>query len=410
MNIDRRTFIKTTALATGVMGMTGPTAAGTRAGRYKSRQNTVLALFLRGAADGLSLVPPYGDNRYAGLRPTTAVPAPGAGSGAALELDGFFGLHPALERLHQRYLQGEMAIVHATGSPHGTHSHFEAQDIMELGIQDPLASAQGWANRYLERTATGDDSLFRGTAVGTRLQLAMQGSYATLGVERIENFDLLAPEQHQQALRALMKSVYAEDATLNVTAGNALAAMDLLLERDVAGMQPANGAQYDANSELALALQNAARLIRADLGCEIITVDSQGWDHHDGLVAAIQERAADLDAALDAFFTDLGEWSERVTVVVMTEFGRRAYENGSAGTDHGHGGCMFVLGGGVNGGQVLADWPGLEDDRLYGNGDLDVTIDYRAVIGSVMRARLKNVDLQAVFPDYSGDTLAGLML
>ncbi len=408
MNINRRDFLKTSALA-GALGASGFSAS-LSAMPKSGNGNVVVALFLRGAADGLSLVPPYADNNYYNLRPSTGVPAPGGGSDAALDLDGFFGLHPALSQLHQFYTNGELAIVHATGSPHDSHSHFEAQDIMELGMQDPLASAQGWANRYLELTASSDDSLFRGTAIGTGMQLAMQGNYAALGIETIENFDLLAKESHKETLRNLMKTTYAEDASLNTTAINALEAMDELLASDVAALQSQNGAEYDENSSLAVSLMNAARLIRADMGCEIITVDSHNWDHHDGLVASINERAMDLDAALASFVQDLGDLMDRVTIVVMTEFGRRAYENASGGTDHGHGGVMFALGAGVNGGQVITDWPGLETSQLYGKGDLDVTIDYRAVLGSIVESRLQPVDLQGVFPDYTGSTVSGLMI
>ncbi len=408
MNINRRNFLKTSALA-GVLGASGFSAS-LSAMPKNGNGNVVVALFLRGAADGLSLVPPYADNNYYNLRPSTGVPAPGGGSDAAQDLDGFFGLHPALNQLYQRFTAGEMAVIHAAGSPHDSHSHFEAQDIMELGIQDPLASTQGWANRYLELTASSDDSLFRGTAIGTGMQLAMQGNYAALGIETIENFDLLASEGHQDALRSLMKATYAEDASLSTTAGNALDAMDELLANDVAGLSPQNGAQYDENSSLAVALMNAARLIRAEMGCELITVDSNNWDHHDGLVASINDRAMDLDAALNAFMVDLGTLMDRVTIVVMSEFGRRAYENASGGTDHGHGGVMFALGAGVQGGQVLADWPGLQESQLYGKGDLQVTTDYRAVLGSIIEARMQPVDLQSVFPDYTGSILSGLMV
>ncbi len=408
MKINRRDFLKTSALA-GALGACGFSAS-LSAMPKSGNGNVVVALFLRGAADGLSLVPPYADNNYYNLRPSTAVPAPGGGSDAAQDLDGFFGLHPALTQLHQFYTNGDLAIVHATGSPHDSHSHFEAQDIMELGVQDPLVTPQGWANRYLDLTASSEDSLFRGTAIGTGMQLAMQGDYAALGIETIENFDLLARESHKEALRTLMKATYAEDASLDTTAINALEAMDELLANNVAALQPQNGAVYDENSSLAISLMNAARLIRSDLGSEIITVDSTGWDHHDGLVASINDRATDLNAALGAFVQDLGDLMDRVTIVVMSEFGRRAYENASGGTDHGHGGVMFALGAGVNGGQVLSDWPGLEESQLYGKGDLQVTTDYRAVLGSIIQSRLQPVDLEAVFPDFSGSPLSGLMV
>ncbi|MEW6336585.1 MAG: DUF1501 domain-containing protein [Acidobacteriota bacterium] len=360
------------------------------------RGNVVVNVFLRGGADGLNLVPPVAEGRYYDLRPTLAVPAPGSGEGAALPLDATFGLHPALAPLLPMWVDNSLAIVHATGSPSDSRSHFAAQDAMDRGRGGQTSDASGWLARHLSTHATGNTSPFRAVAIGTAVQKSLLGQVPALGIADVAGFTLAVAGAEVQRVRSAMAALFADPAALlDGTTALLFDAMDAL----GTGV-PEPGEDYPTSS-FGTGLRTLAQLIKADLGVEVASVDAGGWDTHAGEAAELQTRLADLAAGLTAFSADLGSDLGRVTVVVMTEFGRRAAENASAGTDHGHGSVMLALGAGVNGGRVWTDWPTLATDRLYGPGDLAVTTDFRLVLAEVLAARAGHPEVARVFPDWT---------
>ncbi|MCA9935903.1 MAG: DUF1501 domain-containing protein [Ardenticatenaceae bacterium] len=372
------------------------------------RGDTLVCIFLRGGADGLNIVVPHGDGRYYDLRPTIAIPRPddGPANGRALDLDGFFGLHPALEPLHAIYQAEDMAFIHATGSPDETRSHFEAMDLMERGAASD-GNYSGWLARHLTTLDTGNESALRAIGVGDMLPTTLSGAVSATALQSIADYHLQGQSEHVGEMAALLQTLYAQDESLlTAVANQTFAAMDILGQLDSASYQP-KGRAYP-EQEFGQAMQMVAQLIRADVGVEVACIDLGGWDTHVAQGGAEGQQArllAELGAGLAAFYEDLADIIGRVTVVVMSEFGRRAQENGGLGTDHGHGNMMMVLGGGVNGRTVYANWPGLHDEQLVGPGDLAITTDYRNVLGEILRKRLNNPLLDEVFPGYAVNEL-----
>ncbi len=359
------------------------------------RGSVIVSLFLRGAADGLSIVPPIGDGRYYDLRPSLALQPPGSGPDAALELDGFFGLHPALAGLIPFFNNHSLAIVHAVGNPSDSHSHFSAQDFMEGGREDQGSDNTGWLGRHVAGLDSGNDSAFRVLATGPSVQKSLNGVVPAFAISDAENFGLNLKNTDPQRVRETMLELYSwPDEPLDVTTRQTFAAMDILGDLEI----PEDPGY--PKSALGLSMRTLAIMIKGGLGVEVAGVDSGGWDHHDNLATQIEGRLTDLGDSLSTFVEDLGEEMGRVTIVVMTEFGRRAAENASLGADHGHGSVMFALGAGVRGGKVYTEWPGLESQNLYGPGDLGVTTDYRLVLGELLARRAEHTDLDSVFPGY----------
>jgi uncharacterized protein (DUF1501 family) len=364
----------------------------------------LVCVFLRGAADGLSLVVPHGDDRYHSLRPTLAIARPDDARAKkedrVIDLDGHFGLHPSLAALAPLYRSKSLAIVHATGSDDQTRSHFEAQDRMEhAGPKDqPLGS--GWLARHLQSRPGKKAGSLAAVALGTSVPEALRG--VPVAVLQSASDYRLGPER-DDAFAATLASLYAAepaglpfDRELGEAGAEALATLERLRALDAEG---APRVKYPTG-QLGRGLSEIARLARADLGVEVACVDYDGWDTHFVAAQLVPGLAKELGDALSAFSDDLGEAMSRVTVVCMTEFGRRAYENASLGTDHGRGGAMFLLGGGVRGGRVVTDWPGLEEHDLEPPGDLRVTIDYRDVLSELVRSRLGNPRVADVFPGW----------
>jgi len=334
-----------------------------------------------------------------------ALATPGGGEGAALDLDGFFGLHPALAPVKGLYDRGELALIHAAGNPSDSHSHFSSQDYMERGRDGQSADSSGWLGRHLAGFDSGNASPFRAVVIGPAVQKSMAGETPVFGVEDIQSFNLNIERADPERIRQTMLELYAEaENPLDLTTHQAFSAMDILGDLDA---PPGDETDYPA-SPFGSSLRTLAVLIKAGLGVEVASVDSGDWDHHNNLAAELGGRVTDLGAGLAAFVDDLGAEMQRVTVVVMTEFGRRAYENASAGTDHGHGGVMLTLGAGVNGGEVYADWPGLSDGALYGAGDLAVTTDFRLVLGELLTRRFGATNLDTVFQDYQMPAFRGI--
>jgi len=364
-----------------------------------------MQVFLRGAMDGLSAVVPHADGDYYAARPTLAVPIPGA-PGGALDLDTFFGLAPAAAPLLTPWSNGHLALVHASGSTDPTRSHFDAFTKMEFGEPNlpPGTVTNGWLARYLIQRAGGATGLLRGVGEGDILPQVLAGAPKTLPVRDLANFLFPGNPFTAQERVDVLSAMYAvQPPPTGPAALDTFASIDLMSTIDFDGREPGNGALYPG-SPFGKQLRDAATLIQAQAGVEVITIDYGGWDHHanqgplDGLMAAMLN---DLTRGLEAFYLDMLGSIDDVTLVVQSEFGRRVAQNSSLGTDHGHGNVMMLLGGGISGGQVHGSWPGLAPGQLD-FGDLAITTDYRDVVGEIL-ADLHGAspaDLDVIFPDH----------
>jgi len=405
MSPSRRIFLRNSALA--MVGVGAAPLWLQRAALAKDapgRRNKVLvAIFQRGAADGLNIVIPHGEQRYYDLRPTISVPRPNAAvpADSAIDLDGFFGLHPSLASLKPLWDRQELAIVHATGSPDPTRSHFDAQDYMESGTPGLKATPDGWLNRALP-PVTGKPSPVRAVSLGPVLARTLKGSNSAVAVENLNNFTV-----RDAAASKVLESMYgsSQDQILGGTGRETFDAVTLLQSMQKTPYQPAAGANYP-RGKFGDSMRQIAQLIKADVGVEVAFADLGGWDHHvneTGPRASVGQLANRLDefgASLSAFYRDLGDRMEDVVVVTMSEFGRTAKENGNRGTDHGHANAMFVMGGPVKGGKVYGKWPGLAPEQLYEERDLALTTDFRDILSEAVRSHLGNTSLKSVFPNY----------
>jgi uncharacterized protein (DUF1501 family) len=405
--ISRRIFLRNGAFAFVSLGFApsflARTALAAGAGRRPKR---LIAIFQRGAVDGLSVVPPFGEPDYFRARPTIAIARPGSGADATIDLDGFFGLHPRLQPLKPLWDGRQLAIVHASGSPDSTRSHFDAQDYMESGTPGVKSTRDGWLNRCLQgKSDTQGDAptAFRGVALSSHLPRALQGTAPSLAMSEIDGFRLRAGRNDARAGDSF-EAAYAAaaDHILHGTGRDAFGAIGMLKAADPSQHQPARGAEYP-RSPLGQALRQIAQLATADIGLEIAFAEAGGWDTHANQGAAQGQLAARLDdfaRAIAALTIDLGDRMEDTVVLTMSEFGRAVSQNGSGGTDHGHGNAMLVIGGGVRGGAVYGKWPGLAIDRRYEGRDLAVTTDFRDVFAEIVTRHLGIADARPVFPGY----------
>jgi len=369
------------------------------------RKKILVAIFQRGAADGLNVVVPHGERAYYRLRPTIAIPRPALDASnrddAAIDLDGFFGLHPSLAPLKSLYDQNHLAIVDAAGSPDPTRSHFDAQDYMESGTPGLKATQDGWMNRALP-AAEGKVSPVRAIALGQTLPRSMRGVQPAVALQSIESFQVRNADAAKQ-----FESMYtaAKDPVLQATARETFEAMAMLQAIQRQGYTPSAGATYP-RGRLGQSLQQVAQLIKSDAGVEMAFADVGGWDHHTNEVGQrpsegqLPNLLREFGGALTAFWKDMGDRMQDIVVVTMSEFGRTAHENGNRGTDHGHANCMFVMGGEVKGGKVYGKWPGLEKEQLYEGRDLALTTDFRDVLGELVARHLGNPSVKCVFPGH----------
>lgn len=362
--------------------------------------DALVVVFLRGGMDALHTFPPLGDPAYRRHRPTLAVPEPGT-KGGALELDSFFGLHPDLAPLAELFRAGRLAVIHACGSPDTTLSHFEAMQTMERGVSDGNRIASGWIARHLAAFDTGNDSPARALAFAEVLPKSMQGAAGALAITSLRDLRLAPPASWQPEYRALLARLYATGADPVRAAGRSALALQRALEKlDPERYRPAGGARYP-ETPFGRGLRQVAQLLRAEMGLEIAEVDLGGWDSHVAQATLLSGLMRELAEGLHAFAVDLADRAESVTLVAMSEFGRRAYENSGLGTDHGRGTAMLALGGGIRGGRVYGKWPGLDPERLDRDGNLVVTTDYRDVLAEVLARRVGNPNWGLVFPDYA---------
>lgn len=410
-SIGRRVFVKSGALALVSLGLdpiflTRAAYAVNRTGG-PGQKKTLVCIFQRGAVDGLNMVVPHGDIFYYRERPRIAVPRPGA-KGGAIDLDGHFGLHPALAPLAPLYRNGSLAVVHAVGSPDPTRSHFDAQDYMETGTPGVKATGDGWLNRALRHAHDHADTPFRGVAIGPQLPRALRGLEPALAIDNLEAFGLRGGRTDtRDRITAAFEDLYQGSATGMVATSSegGFEAVRMLKAANPAQYAPANDARYP-RGPLGNAMRQIAQLIKADLGTEIAFADVGGWDTHvnqGGSEGQLAARLTDFGGALAAFAQDLGERMADVVVLTMSEFGRTVAENGSVGTDHGHATAMMVMGAGTRGGKVFGRWPTLDPAKRFEGRDLAVTTDFRDLFGEVLTSHLGSADLSTVFPGYRTD-------
>ena len=365
------------------------------------RGDTLVVVFLRGAADVLNMVVPHGEEAYYQLRPSLGIARPDDSrtkkEERTVDLDGFFGLHPNMSPLLEAWQSEQLAIIHACGAPDESRSHFKAMELMERGVDDERGPASGWIGRHLATLNTGNASPLRAVGMGTRPQRSLSGSVPVSALRSIADFHLGGDQRALQQMRSALSTVYQDD----IMGQETLSIMDTLQKLDVQNYQSPITNYPD--TEFGLALKQTAMLIKAEVGLEVSAIDLGGWDTHfaQGSSTGIMPNLMkDLAEGLAAFHADMADHQNKLTTVTMSEFGRRASENGSLGTDHGHGSMMMVLGGNVDGGKVHGHWPGLEEGQLIGPGDLAVTTDYRDVLSEVLSKRLNNPATSDVFPEY----------
>ena len=406
MKISRRVFLKSGGVA--MIGMSAMPSFLQRAIAETPAPNKkkLVVLFQRGAMDGLNVVVPFAEPNYYRLRPTIAIPQPKSGEqDAAIDLDGFFGLHPSLQPLAQLFQREELAIVQAVGSPDPSRSHFDAQDFMESGTPGVRSTDDGWLNRSLQATPEESDSAFRAVAFGPYLPLTLRGKASAIAIPDLKQFKIFG---NRRATEGGFEAMYAQtvDQALHGVGQETFEAVDSLRKLDPDNYQPANGAEYP-KSKFGRSLQEIAELLKVDVGMEVAFLDSGGWDNHvneGGVQGQLANLLRDLGQGIAAFHQDLGDRMEDVVFVSMSEFGRTAHENGNRGTDHGHANCMLVMGGRVRGGKVYTKWPGMSDGQLYQDRDLAVTTDFRSVLGEILSKHIGNRDLSAVFPGFNNDS------
>jgi uncharacterized protein (DUF1501 family) len=410
---SRRVFLKGSALA--MFGVGSMPAWLSRslyaADSAEGRKKILVAIFQRGAVDGLNMVVPFGESRYYELRPSIAIPKPDGTPNSAVDLDGFFGLHPALAPLKPMFDAQHLAIVDAVGSPDPTRSHFDAQDYMESGTPGFHGATDGWLNRALPKEY-GPASPLRAVSLGDTLSRTLRGQNDAVAVRSLRDFQV-----HDPGGAATFENMYenSHDKMLHGTGKETFDAVKIMQSIQKQTYVPANGSTYP-NGGFGRSLQQIAQLIKSNVGVEVAFADIGGWDTHVNEVGGqptsgqLANNLAQFGQALAAFYQDLGDRMEDVTLVTMSEFGRTVKENGDRGTDHGHANVMFVLGGDVRGGKIYGDWPGLQEEQLYDGRDLALTTDFRDVLGELVARHLGNSNLKSVFPGYASPKFRGLLV
>ena len=401
--LSRRVFMKNGGLALLSLGF-APAFLARTVEAAAARRRILITIFQRGAVDGLNMVVPFAERDYYAARPSIAIPVPGSPEGA-VDLDGFFGLHPRLAPLKPLWDSKQLAIVHASGSPDGTRSHFDAQDYMETATPGVKSTQDGWLNRYLHAREHAEATPFRAVALGGQLPRALHGTAPALAISQIGQFGIRAG-QATDMVQASFESEYAAaaDKVLTRTGNQAFDAVRMLKAADPLKYQPENGAEYP-RSGYGDALRQIAQLVKADVGLEVAFAEAGGWDTHANQGASVGELARRLDdfgRGIAALTRDLGDRMADVVILTMSEFGRAVTENGNRGTDHGHGNAMMIIGGqNVRGGRVYGRWPGLAREQRYDGRDLAVTTDFRSVFAEVVRGHLGVADTRRIFPGFN---------
>jgi len=365
----------------------------------------LVVIFQRGAADGLNIVVPYREKNYYSMRPSIAIP-----QNQVLDLDGFFGLHPSLASFKPLYDQGHLAIVHAAGSPDTTRSHFDAQDYMESGTPGVKSTQDGWLNRALEAEdlrhrcagTCEQHTAFRAFALGNEVPRTLAGKIPAIALSNVNGFTIAGRGPTQSPAASAFEAMYADsgDRLFHAAGDETFDAVKMLRAANPAQYTPAVGVNYPSG-EFGNSMKQIAQLLKANLGVEAAFTDVSGWDTHQNqgsVNGQLANRLTEFSASIAAFWSDMGDDAENITLITMSEFGRTARENGTGGTDHGHANAMFVLGGKVKGGKVYGRWPGLDNDQLNEGRDLVLTTDFRQVLGEVVSQTLGSANMEVVFP------------
>ncbi len=421
--MHRRVFVRSGALALVTMGLSPSFLRRTAFALEmpKAAKGKVLVcLFQRGAADALNVVVPHGDAEYYRLRPNIGIarPSGAAGGAGAIDLDGFFGLHPALSPLKPLWDRGMLAPIHAVGSPSATRSHFDAQDYMESGTPDVKGTRDGWLNRYLATCDTCEAgkaapsahaSPFRAVAMTPQTPRILQGPAPAVAMSSLDAFTVRSAGGMTERLEALYRTGSAD--LIHATGAETFDAVKMLREANPQRYSPEHGAEYP-RSEFGQRLRQIAQLIKSDVGMEIAFADVGGWDTHVNQGAAtgqLANRLGDFSRSIAALVTDLGDRMDDVVILTMSEFGRMARQNGNGGTDHGHAGAMFAIGGSVKGGKVHGRWPGLSREQLYEGRDLALTTDFRGVFNEVITQHLGAREAGRLFPGFESAGRLGVL-
>lgn len=412
---NRRAFMRSGAMALFATGLGGvPSFITATAGEKKiippyKKSKTLVCIFQRGAMDGLMAVTPYADPNLKLLRPGLYM-SPAQTEGQLFDLDGKFGLHPSLGSLSGYFTEGRMAIVHGVGSPNTTRSHFDAQDYMESGTPNSKSTASGWLNRAVGLTGH-DATPFSAVSLTAALPRSMQGEHDALAINNLEEFMIqmrgnpLAGNMAASSFEQLYDQT--SNQLLKQSGKESFEAMKMLDLKLVKNYVPAGGAVYP-NSPFARSLKQIAMLVKMNIGLEVAFAESGGWDTHfnQGTTAGTFARnLKDFSDSIAAFWKDMAGHQDDVTVMTMTEFGRTVHQNGTGGTDHGRGSCLFVLGNDVKGGKVYQKMGSLAKENLEERRDLPVTTDFRSVFSAVAKNQLNISDMGKLFPGWTGDML-----
>lgn len=419
--MNRRFFMKSGSIALASIGvsLSAPSflqrvlLAQNRERVTGGRRKTLIAIFQRGAVDGLNMIVPYGERSYYDLRPSIAIAKPQTGNvESALDLDGFFGLHPAMSSLKPFWENKQLAIVHASGSPDNTRSHFDAQDYMESATPGRKGTPDGWLNRYLQNKRDPQRALFRAVSLTQRMPRIFQGSAPTLAISNLNDFTIRAGRSSGN-VQGGFEAIYEQSANdvLGGTGKETFEAVNYLKQVNPSQYKPQNGAQYP-RTPFGNSLLQIGQLVKAQVGLEVAFTDIDGWDTHVNQGNARGQLAArlqDFSSGLAALANDLGKQMDDVVILTMSEFGRTVRENGNRGTDHGHANAMLLLGNGIRGGKVHGQWPGLKNEQLYEGRDLALTTDFRDVFAEVTREHLGTSNLQTVFPGFTAKANVGVI-
>jgi len=383
----------------------------------ESANEIFVYIFLRGGCDGLNLVAPVNDRNYVVERPvdlriTDANDNQGLTlqNGLASALD--FRIHKSANELKELYDANKLAIIHAAGLTNGTRSHFDAMDIIERGSLDDKNLTEGWFTRYLATSGSVTSStVYPSIAINSTIPASFLGSTSTLAIGNLAEYKLRADPR----MNTLLKNFYKGKSSLDEAAQDALLSIEAINQRiakDDTGKAipyaPSNNASYP-NNAFGKSMQTLAQVIKMDVGLQIASVDYGGWDTHERQQNVFSTLTEGLSKSLGAFYNDIAAYESIITILVMSEFGRRLKANKSNGTDHGHGNVMFALGGNVNGGRMYGQWPGLENEQLDNQVDLAVTTDYRNVLSEIVVKRLSNPKLGYIFPGFKKYKPLGFM-
>jgi len=412
--MDRRYFLKSSGIGLASFGLMAAApnflhqfANAQTVSERRGKKKILICIFQRGAVDGLNMVVPFGDSEYYNLRSNIAIAKPDKTDGA-VNLDGYFGLHPSLKPFETLWNNKQLAVVHAAGSPDNTRSHFDAQDYMESGTPGNKGTRDGWLSRVLQTSAGKNDSAFRAVSMTQQTPRSFLGKYPTIAMTNLADFSIRAGI-YTKSVQGGFENIYEQNSkdSLGETGKETFEAVNFLKQANPAQFKPENGAAYP-NSPFGRSLRQIAQLIKADVGLEVAFTDTPGlnWDTHanqGGARGQLANLLRDFGAAIAAIATDLGARMDDVLILTMSEFGRTARQNGTGGTDHGHGNAMFLIGNSVKGGKVYGTWKGLKQSELNEGRDLAVTTDFRDVFGEIAQKHLGNKNLDKIFPNHSAN-------